>query len=83
MVEVREGDVVDIGREGAEALLVGHGLAGQRHAHVRAAVEAARERDDAGPPVKARATLTAFSTASAPVGSQHRLGGAGDRARSR
>ncbi len=41
VVGVGELNVVDVGGEGAEALLVGHDLAGQRHAHVRAAVEAA------------------------------------------
>ena len=38
--------MVDVGRERAEALLVGHDLAGQRHAHEGAAVEAAGEGDD-------------------------------------
>ena len=40
--------MVDVGRQRAEALLVGHDLAGQRHAHEGAAVEAAGEGDDAG-----------------------------------
>ena len=37
---------VDLGREWAEPLLVGHHLAGERHAEQRAAVEPVVERDD-------------------------------------
>ena len=42
-VRVRRGRAVDLGRERPEALLVGLDLAGQRHRHQRAAVEAAVE----------------------------------------
>ena len=78
VIEVREGDVVDVGREGTEALLVGHGLAGQRHAHVRAAVEAAGERDDAGTAGEAARDLDGVLDRFGAGGGQHRLGGPGD-----
>ena len=45
-VRVRRRRAVDLGRERPEALLVGLDLAGQRHRHQRAAVEAAVEGDD-------------------------------------
>ncbi len=45
-VRVRRGRAVDLRRERPEALLVGLDLAGQRHRHQRAAVEAAVEGDD-------------------------------------
>jgi hypothetical protein len=63
----RERHVEDVARHGAEADLVGNDLAGQRHAHEGAAVEAAPKAMMAGRPVAARAILMAFSTASAPV----------------
>src|SRR5215471_16719056 len=43
---VRIGDVINLAREGAEAALIGIDLAGERHGHERAAVEAADEGDD-------------------------------------
>ena len=46
--------------------LVGHGLGGQRHREVGAAVVAVVEDDDRGTIGRARAIFTAFSTASAP-----------------
>ena len=46
VIGVREGDVVDVGGKRSEALLVRHDLAGQRHAHMGAAMEAAAERDN-------------------------------------
>jgi hypothetical protein len=42
-----EGEVIDLPREGAEAGLVGHHLAGEGHAHHGAAVEAPLEGDGA------------------------------------
>ena len=54
-------------REGPEAQLVGRDLAGQAQRHHRAAVVAAGEGDDARRLVWARAILTAFSSASAPL----------------
>ena len=57
----------DVAGDRAEADLVGHDLAGQRHAQEGAAVEAAAKAMTAGRPVAWRAILTAFSTASAPV----------------
>ena len=41
---------VDLGREGAEPLLVGHGLAGEGHAQQGPSVEAVVEGDDAAAP---------------------------------
>ena len=46
---IRERRVEHVRRERAEADLVRRDLAGQRHAHQRAAVEAAGERDHARP----------------------------------
>ena len=45
-VGVGDGDPVDLGGEGAEAVLVGHVLRGQRHRQVRTAVVAVVEDDD-------------------------------------
>ena len=42
----RERRMEDVARHGAEADLVGHDLAGQRHAHEGAAMEAAGKGDD-------------------------------------
>ncbi len=47
--------MVDLSRERAEAHLVGNDLAGQRHAHQRAAVKGSGEGDDARRPCGARA----------------------------
>ena len=63
----RERRVENIARHCAEADLVGHDLAGQRHAHEGAAMEAAGKGDDGRAAGGMRAILTAFSTASAPV----------------
>src|SRR5690606_4361061 len=75
VVEVREGDVVDVSREGAEALLIRYGLAGERHAHVRAAVESARERDDAGTAGEATRDLDGVLHGFGAGGREHGLGG--------
>ena len=45
----RKGRVVNVGRKGPEALFVGRDLAGQTHAEVGAAMEAAAEGDHARP----------------------------------
>ena len=66
-VLLRERHPVDLGRERAEARLVGVRLRGQRERQQRAPVEAALERDHGGPPGVARANLIAFSTASVPA----------------
>ena len=50
MIRDRERRVEDLGRERSESRLVRRDLAGQRHGHERAAVEAAAERNDAGAP---------------------------------
>jgi hypothetical protein len=57
----------DLARERPELDLVRSDLAGQRHAEHGPTMEAATEGDQPERPVAARAILTAFSTASAPV----------------
>jgi hypothetical protein len=59
-------DPVDLGREGTEAILVGHVLGGERHRQIGAAVIGVVKDDDGTLAGRDRATLTAFSTASAP-----------------
>ena len=79
VIEVRELDVVDVRRKGAVALLVGHDLAGQRHAHEGAAVEATGKRDDAGSPrERARNLDGVFDSFGAGRG-EHRFRGSGYR----
>src|SRR5436190_5832028 len=46
---VRVRHVIDLARKRSETLLIGSDLAGERHGHERAAVEAADERDDRRP----------------------------------
>ena len=65
-VRIRAAGAVHLGRERPEALLVAL-LVGHRHRQQRSAVERVLEDDDAGLLVAARAILTAFSTASAPL----------------
>ena len=79
VIGVREGNVVDIGRERSEALLVGNDLAGQRHAHMRATVKAAAERDDPRAAGKGARDLHRILDGFRAGRDQHGLGGVGDR----
>ena len=79
MINVGEGDVVDIGGERPVALLVGNDLAGQRHAHEGAAVEAAAERDDPRPAGKSARDLDRVLDGFGAGRDQHGLGRALDR----
>ena len=79
VVGVGEFNLVDVGGEGAETLLVGHYLSGQRHAHERAAVEARRERDDTRPAGVSPRDLDRVFDGFRTRRDQHGLGRCGDR----